>query len=189
MNQQSFSNLTGISPATLSSIFNGRTKPTLPHLLAIQKCFPNINIQWLLNGEGVMFPPSGSSSQMDPHQVPLKQQSSPDSETDKMADGTLPFDEVDPVSTPVSNAHTVAAQRSNTGRSVNKVSPQQINGGYQQPGFQQQSYPNQPYSGYNVPQHGGNIQGMGVMASPQRKITEIHVFYDDQTYESFYPKK
>src|SRR5574344_1193153 len=55
MTQQTFAQVTGISPASLSSIFTGRTKPTLNHVEAIQKKFPNINLGWLLNGSEPMF--------------------------------------------------------------------------------------------------------------------------------------
>ena len=55
MSQQEFSNRLGISPASLSSIYNGRTNPTNNHVQAIHKAFPEIDINWLLFGEGTMF--------------------------------------------------------------------------------------------------------------------------------------
>lgn len=55
LNQKDFSEITGISPATLSSIFNGRTSPTIKHAKALHECFPNLNMAWLMFGEGDMF--------------------------------------------------------------------------------------------------------------------------------------
>jgi len=55
MNQKEFSQATGIAPATLSSIFNGRTSPTLNHAEALHRRFPNLSMGWLLFGEGEMF--------------------------------------------------------------------------------------------------------------------------------------
>ena len=55
MNQQLFANATVISAASLSSIFKGRTKPTLNHVEAIKNTFPNINLNWLMFGSGSMF--------------------------------------------------------------------------------------------------------------------------------------
>lgn len=55
LSQQDFANRLGISPASLSSIFTGRTNPTNNHVQAIHKAFPNININWLLFGEGKMM--------------------------------------------------------------------------------------------------------------------------------------
>jgi len=54
MSQQDFAAKLGISAASLSSIFNGRTRPTNNHTVAIHKSFPDINLNWLLFGEGEM---------------------------------------------------------------------------------------------------------------------------------------
>ena len=55
MSQQDFARILGITPGSLSGILNERTKPTNNHTLAIHKAFPNININWLLFGEGDMY--------------------------------------------------------------------------------------------------------------------------------------
>ncbi len=55
MSQQNFAQFLGISSASLSSIFTGRTKPTLNHVDAIRKKFPEINLDWLMFGSGNMF--------------------------------------------------------------------------------------------------------------------------------------
>ncbi len=54
MNQKEFSETTGISASTLSSIFSGRTSATLNHANAIHQSFPQVNVAWLLFGEGEM---------------------------------------------------------------------------------------------------------------------------------------
>jgi len=51
MSQQDFAVALNISPASLSSIYNGRTNPTNNHVNAIHKAFPEININWLMFGE------------------------------------------------------------------------------------------------------------------------------------------
>lgn len=55
MSQQAFASFIDISPATLSSIFNGRTKPTLNMVEAIKKKFPDISTDWLMFGSGDMY--------------------------------------------------------------------------------------------------------------------------------------
>ena len=55
LNQKDFAATTGISPATLSSIFNGRTSPTLNHAECLHRRFPKLNMSWLLFGEGDMY--------------------------------------------------------------------------------------------------------------------------------------
>ena len=54
MTQQEFADYIGLAPATLSSIFNGRTRPTLNVVEALKKKIPNINIEWLMFGSGEM---------------------------------------------------------------------------------------------------------------------------------------
>ena len=55
MTQQVFAQFLDMSPASLSSIFNGRTKPTLNIVEAIKKKLPDINIDWLIFGTGDMY--------------------------------------------------------------------------------------------------------------------------------------
>lgn len=54
LSQIEFANKLGISPASLSSIYTGRTNPTNNHVMAIHKAFPQINVNWLMFGEGDM---------------------------------------------------------------------------------------------------------------------------------------
>ena len=60
MTQQEFADYIGLAPATLSSIFNGRTRPTLNVVEALKKKIPNISIDWLMFGSGDMFVSSQS---------------------------------------------------------------------------------------------------------------------------------
>ena len=63
MTQQVFAQFIDMSPASLSSIFNGRTKPTLNIVEAIKRKIPDINTNWLLFGTGDMYEsaPDGGS--------------------------------------------------------------------------------------------------------------------------------
>lgn len=65
MSQQVFAQYIDMSPASLSSIFNGRTQPTLKIVEAIKKKFPNISTDWLMFGSGTMY-----SSQTDEGENP-----------------------------------------------------------------------------------------------------------------------
>ena len=55
MTQQVFAQFLEMSPASLSSIYNDRTKPTLNIVEAIKKKIPNINTDWLMFGSGDMY--------------------------------------------------------------------------------------------------------------------------------------
>lgn len=161
MNQQTFSQLTGINPATLSNILKDKTSPTLNQVTAIRRKFPSINLDWLLYGEGGMFMPvQGSDSQADiPSGSSIDAASTPLSgmgqKSANLAEGVLEFVDAPEVQTPVNAAPVSRPQQ--------RVATMQ----------QQVRIP----------------QNIGVMQNVSRKITEIRVFYDDQTWESFVPKK
>lgn len=142
MNQQTFAEALDISPASLSSIFNDRTKPTLNHIDAIKKKFPTINLDWLLYGNGPMF--------MDEYTVDIDNHAVSASS----AESVLNFD--DSPSTPSES---------------NVVQPQ-LSFIDQRNQLQQDANNNTKYIDNNL-----------------RKIAEIRVFYDDQTWETFVPKK
>lgn len=55
LSQQEFAQRLNLSAASLSSIFTGRTNPTNKHVLAIHHAFPEVNVNWLLFGEGDKF--------------------------------------------------------------------------------------------------------------------------------------
>ena len=65
MSQQVFAQYIDMSPASLSSIFNGRTQPTLKIVEAIKKKFPDISTDWLMFGSGTMYvsQPDGGENQ------------------------------------------------------------------------------------------------------------------------------
>ena len=60
MSQKVFAAEICISEGALSSIFSGRTKPTLNTVNNIHERFPEVNMSWLMDGKGEMFtsPPS-----------------------------------------------------------------------------------------------------------------------------------
>jgi len=143
MSQQAFAAFIDISPATLSSIFNGRTKPTIVIVEAIKKKIPDINTDWLMFGFGNMF--------STPNEVPSGTTSPAPESGEKMLD--FDFGENDPVAEePRNDVQTVAENKSvrNTPRETTKTEIKYVD-------------------------------------KPQRHVVEIKVYYDDYTYESFYP--
>jgi len=141
MSQQSFADVVGISPASLSSIFNDRQKPTLNHVDAIKKKFPSINLDWLLYGRGPMY---------------LDEQAG--------------------------NLDENAAETKHS-------TPQE------QGLFSATDPPQQGRLDFGAPKEVQNSSSKGINSivknfdKTARKITEIRIFYDDQTWETFVPKK
>lgn len=55
MSQKEFASELCIAEGTLSSVFNGRTRPTNNLVNAIHERFPDVSIPWLMFGEGDML--------------------------------------------------------------------------------------------------------------------------------------
>ncbi len=136
MTQQEFANHLSLSPASLSSIFNGRTNPTLNIVEAIKKKFPNISTDWLMFGIGSMNGASGETENTVHKNIPT--------------DGEQVIDFGD----------------------APHVSPT-------------------PSIGSKMVQQGNqaHVVDMKNIYKQVRNITEIRIFYDDQTWETFVPKK
>lgn len=62
MSQKNFAAEICISEGALSSIYSGRTKPTLNTITNIHERFPEVNLSWLVDGKGDMFVSAGSPS-------------------------------------------------------------------------------------------------------------------------------
>ena len=148
MTQQLFADYIGVGAATLSSIFNGRTRPTLNIVEAIKKKIPNINTDWLMFGSGDMYLApktpdrdlfSGSEDTADTH--PIDQ------------NPMLDFDAA-PTAEP-----KIAPQPMPNFNSVRQTHPEIVR------------------------------EEVKFVDKPQRKVMEIRVFYDDQTWETFVPQK
>lgn len=136
MTQSDFAHHIGLSPAALSSLYGGRTNPTLKTVECLQSKFPNINLAWLINGVGSMFLDDKPLTETPPTvQQPL-------------------LDFVEP-----------------------KNEPQKST----KPGTIQTSVRNTPKK--------QAIEEVKIFDNRKRSITEIRVYFDDQTYETFVPMK
>ena len=152
MTQQVFADFLRQSPATLSSIFNGRTRPTLNIIDAIKLKIPDISVEWLLYGTGDMY-----VSHSQPAVSGAQELSSVGQEA------MIDFD------SPTSGAS-----------SPSSVAPSQPFGALSSP----------TYSHGVKNTHTEFVRGeMKIVDKEPRKVTEIRVYYDDQTYETFVPAK
>jgi len=141
MTQQNFADYIGMSPASLSSIFNGRTRPTMNIIEAIKNRFPDISTDWLLFGKGTMYQGDNAaeaSSDHENHEKPVDQMLNFDDAP------TTPSGANQNVNSMVRVNNTPKKDEKNTAKLIDKI---------------------------------------------ERKITEIRIFYDDQTWETFVPKK
>ena len=96
--QQDFAQMIEMSPASLSSIFNGRTRPTLTIVEAIKKKIPDISIEWLMFGQGSMYQHNADQTGAEPSPTPESNEpvlefdfddSIPPSKNEKQADPNI----------------------------------------------------------------------------------------------------
>ena len=139
MSQHNFAQFIGVSTAALSSIFNGRTKPTLNTVEAIRSKLPDISLEWLVFGTGDMLI----------HNTDTQSVAAKAANTD--VEPTLDF-ELDATALPDgANEEPILKSVERTPKKSAK-------------------------------------NDVKIFNKTHRRITEIRVFYDDQTYESFTPK-
>lgn len=151
MTQQVFADSIGLGAATLSSIFNGRTRPTLNVVEAIKKKIPNISVDWLVFGTGEMYqdvPKAGS--------VGEKQSDREIPNGESRTFSQSPMLDFDVPVAPTPQSVVSAPQFSNSVKSTHQDSRR---------------------------------EEVKMQDKPQRRVVEIRVFYDDQTWESFSPAK
>lgn len=160
MTQQVFAQFIETSPATLSSIFTGRTNPSLNIVEAIKRKIPDISTDWLMFGSGSMYSSTGNT----------------EADAGASAQGAQPS-LFDMPSAPSSAPAGSAAPQGSAGiPRGSAASPGGYNGA--------------PYGTAGRLFHPESAHEMARMADKApRKVVEIRVFYDDQTWESFAPGK
>jgi len=182
LNQQSFAQLIGKSTATLSSIFNDRTKPSLDIVDAIKKKLPQVNLEWLLYGTPPMYINKVEGAQAG---------ASARGENGADDDSLDMYGDAVGVAGTGASAAGMGGSHGGIGGAGGVVEPTLDFGG-----SEDSDSPTSP-SLFDQPQTHGvkrtpkNIANAAVkyVDKPQRKITEIRIFYDDQTWETFVPKK
>lgn len=150
--QKVFAQTTGISEASLSGVFNGRTKPSINMIEAIHGRFPDVSVEWLMFGTGEMKAGQQASS-------------SDDAQDSTMAGGVLGDVSTDGTSDNMGTdgSPTLFSGLGGNVQSRNTAAVQSA-----------------PATRQHVIKY--------VEKAP-RKITEIRIFYDDQTWETFVPKE
>lgn len=144
MTQQVFADFIGTTPATLSGIFNDRTRPTINIVESIKKKIPDINTDWLMFGIGDMYLQKSQDSGDQPAEAP---------DLFQMENPNQGF-QFSPTSTP--NYGGSQGLQTNSVRNTHLENAREV---------------------------------MNFIDKPPRHVTEIRVYYDDQTWESFVPSK
>ena len=195
MNNIQFSQKTGISPASLSHITSGRSNPTLTILRNIVESFPELNPEWVLLGRGDMFQsaPTTENGQNNGANNSDDAAISPSGGVLGQENGLFSVEDFAPsFDFGNSNMPSDTARQGTTRQAV--------------PGRSEQRYGNDGYgvkssnSTRSVNHSGVSSNGnydvsdivratVSQLQRPSRKIKEVHIFFDDGTYEIFGPMR
>ena len=167
LSQLEFAARLDISAASLSSIFTGRTNPTNKHVMAVHKAFPQINVNWLLFGEGEMI--VGNTEH----------------------EGTTTADETASATENITPQSSETLSAENTAQSSPSLFGSDVVYPSSTPQMHKDIYPTPSHSKRdtrNTIRGNGNVITTNMaMEREEKKIKEIRVFYSNGTYESFVP--
>lgn len=195
MNNIQFSQKTGISPASLSHITSGRSNPTLTILRNIVESFPELNPEWVLLGRGDMFrnastpendQNTGANSLDDAAISPTGGGLSQENGLFTNEDFAPSFDFAG------SNPPSETTRQGTTRQAVPGRSEQR----YGNDGYGVKSSNTARSASHQGVDSNGNIDVTEIVRAtvsqlqrPSRKIKEVHIFFDDGTYEIFGPTR
>lgn len=205
LNNTQFCAKVGVNAATLSGIITGRTKPTITFLRSVIDAFPNYNPSWIFmdqgeplldteqqaqsapGSEGVPFLPIGNSSEED-----VVFDFGPLGESAMM--GKTSADSAS--SNAASSQHATTPATPHTSPSASPASA--TTGSHSASSAAAPSRSEMPSRrAYSAPHEAPTVAAVDVdkialgvashLQKPQRKVTEIRIFFDDGTFEIFGP--
>lgn len=161
MKQKAFAAKIGISEASLSGVFNGRTRANNRHVEGIHNAFPQINLNWLMFGTGEML----TTQQME--QSPTLSEITEKNENHFISTNgsASPSETTESNQSFFSTSSSTAPQPTNPHTPSNSLSNELM---------QELIYLRE-------------LKSKNLLDKKVRKVLEIRVFFDDGTYESFSP--
>ena len=64
LSQSQFADRLGVAKASVSYILAGRNKPGYDFIVSLSRQFPNLNLEWLINGRGRMYKVTGQEAEI-----------------------------------------------------------------------------------------------------------------------------
>lgn len=163
MKQKDFAAKIGISEASLSGVFNGRTRANNRHVEGIHNAFPQINLNWLMFGTGEM---------LNTHQI--EQSPTPSENATVNNDFTPSTNNASATNgTPEGGLSIFSAPTDKTSQTSTNPAIA-ANNSFSNELMQELIYLRE-------------LRDKNLLNKKVRKVLEIRVFFDDGTYESFTP--
>lgn len=162
-----FAEIIGVKQSTLSHTLNGRNKPSLDIVMSISTTFPEISMDWLTKGKGQMFN-DGSLSD----------------ESNVLVSSTDSFDQREMgIENPFSPDLSVRQEKSASelNEKDESTNPWDV-ALYAKPPYTNE-FESLPPTHF-IPSDACSIPKSQIK---KRKITEVRIFFDDNTFESFLP--
>lgn len=156
ISQSQFADTIEVARASVSHIIAGRNKPGWDFLNSMLKHYPNLNIEWLLNGTGKMYKTTAVET------VAEKSQQKPEPIPDLFSNPEVPM------SNPGSDYDKISNSSSTTSRESKISDNIRIRTGIR--------------SAENVNNMDNSPSLKGQQVDNQHKISKIVVFYDDNTF-------
>lgn len=188
----------GIQPSGMSHILSGRNNPSLDFVMKVVRRWPEVNINWLMFGNGEMFATlplnaQSSSQQFTTSQHDMHQQNNVVTENRDL------FSQVDSDTTSQSSSHVSESSElfNNNERDIPEAANNDVSSLVSTQNHHDvtvKSEISQPAENRvnEVPKESGLVQPIlapnGVMPSKGKKIAKIVVLYDDRTFAEYFPE-
>lgn len=165
-----FADKCGISRATLSQLMTGRNKKISSQLLSlIHEAYPEINVLWLMFGEGEMM---NSDSDAEWHETSLESSNCNDDP------------ELHRITAPFSISHT-PENLINPSRETNSS----INSKENRLKYDQEEIHRSEEQLLRAMEIESDLRSqIEILKKKIKKVNHITIYYDDNTFETFYPK-
>lgn len=183
MSQAEFSKATGIPAASLSSIFTGRTAPTMKHAEAIHRYCPTLSISWLLFGEGEMHLNAGGEAPIEGSQSTSNDDAQPSGQDGLFAGMDNEFGEPQQSS---SSAQAMPYSPASRTAQSQYVRAREAGRPLSEPASMRAGMSRSPHADI-LPNMYSNaaLDAVNNPYKSNRKIVEIRIFFDDGTFETF----
>lgn len=156
ISQSQFADTIEVARASVSHIIAGRNKPGWDFLNSMLKHYPNLNIEWLLNGTGKMYKTTAVET------VAEKSQQKPEPIPDLFSNPEVPMSNPDSDYDKISNSSSTTSRESKISDSIH------IHTGIR--------------NSESVNNMENSPSSKGQQVDNQHKISKIVVFYDDNTF-------
>lgn len=182
INQAQFADSIGVARASVSHILAGRNKPGYDFIQNMLKRYPDLNVEWLLTGQGKMY-----KSRTKEQKAPAQAKPYPVNLFDDYSDLEEPERQLQE---PEAESGSITPPRADESSRNASVQPKATSGlpATESITLQERNISGQEHASHpDIAATGSNatIYDRAETAVRQRKAVKIVIFYDDNTFQEF----